>query len=104
MNNKIEKNGESGQSGGFSVNYGIMEPLIKTKKCKGTGKILPIDNFYYDKRNGRYESYCMKYKNKKMNDVRKSSEVNQLKQNIYNLKYQLKLAKQEIKALKDGVK
>ena len=86
--------------GGTAINYGVMSPQVETKVCKGTGLTLPITDFYFDKRNNRYESYCMKYKSNKMNEARKSSEINQLKQNNYNLKYQLKELRKEIKALK----
>ena len=101
MNNQV--NGTSGHSivPTPAVNYGIME---KTKKCKGTGEYLPLSDFYWDESNRRYESYCKSYKKTMVEKRRKSSDVNELKQTIYNLRSLLKLARLEIKRLKNGDK
>jgi hypothetical protein len=98
MNNNL--NGTSGHSPAPAVNYGIME---KTRICKGTGLRLPVSDFYFDKSNNRYESYCKAYKTSLIKKRRKSSDVNELKQTIYNLRNQLKQAREEIKKLKDGI-
>ena len=102
MNNN-QANGTSGYSviPTPTINYGIME---KTKKCKGTGEYLPITEFYWDESNKRYESYSKAYKKVMVEKRRKSSDVNELKQTVYNLRSQLKLAREEIKRLKNGDK
>ena len=87
------------ETGVSIVNYGI-EP--KMKKCKGTGEILPITEFSFDKRNNRYETYSKKYKSLLTKKRRESNDVNKLKQDIYNLRHMLKLAKEEIKTLKSA--
>jgi hypothetical protein len=90
----------SGYSPAPAVNYGTME---KTRVCKGTGLRLPVSDFYFDKSNNRYESYSKAYKQSLIQKRRKSSDVNELKQTVYNLKHNLKLAREEIKRLKDGI-
>ena len=87
-------------AGGTAVNYGIME---ETRVCKGTGLRLPVSDFYWDESNKRYESYCKAYKKTMVEKRRKSSDVNELKQTVYNLRSQLKQAREEIKRLKNGL-
>ena len=101
MNNN-QANGTSGHSiiPTPTINYGTME---KTRVCKGTGLRLPVSDFYFDESNNRYESYCKAYKKTMVEKRRKSSDVNELKQQIYNLRNQLKLARLEIKNLKNGL-
>ena len=88
-------------AGGTAVNYGIME---ETRVCKGTGLRLPVSDFYFDESNNRYESYCKAYKKTMVEKRRKSSDVNELKQTVYNLRSLLKQAREEIKRLKNGDK
>ena len=87
-------------AGGTAINYGTME---KTRVCKGTGLRLPVSDFYFDKSNNRYESYSKSYKKTMVEKRRKSSDVNELKQTVYNLRSLLKQAREEIKRLKDGL-
>lgn len=72
-----------------NVNYGIMED-VSTKKCKCCGYKHSVDNFYYDNYNGRYETYCKSCKTQKVQERRIYDETYKLRQEIYNLRYQLK--------------
>jgi len=82
------------------VNYGIMETKVETKVCKGSGEELPLSEFYYDNRNQRYESYSKEYKQMLVKQRRRVDDSYQLKQEVYNLRYRLKQAQEEIKRLK----
>ena len=74
--------------------------MEETKVCKGSGKTLPLSEFYYDNRNGRYESYSKEYKQILVKQRRKEDDTYELRQEVYNLRYRLKEAQAEIKKLK----
>lgn len=87
----MKNNGESGHSE-MVVNYGIME---ETKKCIECGYVHSVDNFYYDNYNKRYETYCKSCKTDKVKKRRVEDETYKLRQEIYNLRYQLKIAREK---------
>jgi len=78
------------QTGNSNVNYGIME----TKVCRGSGKSLPLSEFYFDRVNNRYESYSKEYKQGLVKKRRQEDETYKLRQEVYNLRYQLKKLKE----------
>ena len=98
-----KQNGTFGHSEGRAINYGIQSPdkQMKMKTCKGTGKKLPLTEFYFDKTNNRYESNSKAYKSKMMNEQRKKDEYTQLRQRFYNQKHINKQLRGRIKELED---
>lgn len=79
-------------TGKSQVNYGVMEP--ETKKCLSCGWVHSVSNYYFDKTNNRYESYCKDCKGAKTKKWRNEHE---LENQIHQLRYEIKKLKKIIK-------
>ena len=91
----------NGESGHINVNYGIMSTEeIEVKKCKKCQYVHTIDNYYFDKVNNRFESYCKDCKSSHVRSNRQKDDTFMLKQEVYNLRYRVKQLTAQLKALK----
>jgi len=86
-------------SGESVVNYGIMEN-VESKQCKKCKYVHSVDNFYFDRVNNRYETYCKDCKVSNVKAYRQSDDTFSLKQEVYNLRYRVKQLTAELKELK----
>ena len=103
MGTETKQNGTFGTSAGSAINYGIQskDGKMRMKTCKGTGKKLPITEFYFDLSNNRYESYCKEWKMKISTENRTKDECSQLKQRCYNYKSVNRQLRERIKQLEN---